>query len=117
MHIFQKLGVIISASMRDSKVVNRGDFVVAKKLLESMEHHLPYVLQKITGTETSDIHDEIINFIRKRKVLTQAQIIAKFMRKIDKRTLDAVIEALVESQVVRAEGDILNPTITYIRRK
>ena len=117
MHIFQKLGIIISASMRDSKKINRGDFVIAKKLLESMEHHLPYVLQKITGTETSDIHDEIISFIRKRKVMTQAQIIAKFMRKIDKRTLDAVIEALVESQVVRAEGDILNPTITYIRRK
>ena len=117
MHIFQKLGLIISASMRDTKRINRGDFVIAKKLLEAQENHLPYILQRITGTETSDIHDEIIKFIRKRKVLLQSQIIAKFMRKIDKRTLDAVLEALVESQVVSTDGDFLNPTITYIRKK
>jgi len=117
MHIFQKLAVLLSASNRNTQMVQRGDCVVALKILQYMEKALPRVLQKISGNESSDVTDAILAFIQKRKTLRRSEITAKFLRRIDKPSLDCLIDAFMSCNLIKIEGEVINPYITYVGPK
>ncbi len=115
--IMLKLGMIISASMRDSRIINMKDLIVARKLLESVEETLPKIMSTITNEAHGDLCEEVMKFIEKRKVLKKSQLCTRFMGKLSKRELDVVLDTLLACKAIAQEGDILNPTIACLKWK
>lgn len=110
-----KLSLIISASKRDTRKIIETDLQIALKLLESVEVHLPRVLQAITSEQVGDTCEEVLMFIQKKKILSKSDLMTKFMKKIGRRELGAVLDTLLDCKVIKFEGvDLDNPTIVYV---
>ena len=112
-----KLGMIVSASKRDTMVIHESDLQISLRLLESVEKTLPKVMQAITSEAIGETCEEVLLFIQKKKVIKKAQLIKKFMNKLSKKDLEVVLDTLIECQIIAVEGEFANPTIVYRKKK
>ncbi len=112
--IMLKLGMIVSASERDTKIIHERDLMIALKMLENIEKTLPRVMQAITSETVGDICEEVLQFLKQRKLVKRSTVMAKFSNRLSSRELGIIVDTLLEMKVVIQEGPLENITLVYI---
>ncbi len=103
--ILVKVSMIVSASKRDDKRIEKGDIEDALKLMLGVESFMPTVMQAITAKEIGDVFDEITRFLAKHKKLSKAQLVKRFRNKMTAPELDVMLETLEQEKVVSIQVD------------
>jgi hypothetical protein len=110
-----KLGMVVSASKRDSKVIHESDLRIALKMLESVEETLPRVMESITSEQVGDICEDVLRFVKQKKIIKRSQVMRKYANRLSSKELGVILDTLIEMRVIVQEGTDLNDmTIVYI---
>ena len=107
-----KLSMIVSASDRDTRIVDEKDVAVAIKILESAEEYMPNVLAQISSEPIGDVCEEILHIIRHRKAVSRRELLKLMKHKLVARDLDVIVDSLAEMGVVQSE--VCGKDINYI---
>ena len=107
-----KLSMIVSASERDTRVVDKDDVRVAIKILQSAEETMPNVLAQITSEPIGDVCEEVLYIIKHRKYVARKELLKLMKHKLVARDLDVIIDSLAEMGVINSE--INGKNINYI---
>ena len=112
--IMLKLGMVISASERDTKMIQERDLVIALRMLENVERTLPRVMQAITSETVGDICEEVLRFVKQKKLVKRATLVSKFSNRLTSKELGIILDTLIEMRVVVQDGSLEQPTIVFI---
>jgi len=107
-----KLSMIVSASERDTRIVNSGDVKVAINILENAEETMPNVLAQITSEPIGDVCEEVLYIIKNRRTIDRRGLLKLMRHKIIARDLDVILDSLTEMGVINSE--ICGKNINYI---
>ena len=110
--IILKLSMIVSASERDSRVVNEADVRVALNILTSAEETMPNVLAQISSEPIGDVCEEILQIIKHRRKVSRRELLQLMKHKLVARDMDVIIDSLAEMGVVQSE--LVGKNINYI---
>lgn len=100
--ILTKLCMIVSASLRENRIVDEKDVGVALNILRNAEANMPRVLTAITAERTGDVCEEVLNIIRNKQIISRAALLTKMRYKLSAQELDIIINTLTEMRVVQA---------------
>jgi hypothetical protein len=95
-----KLSMIVSASERDSKLVNLKDVEVALKILQSAETNMPNVLAQISSEPIGDVCEEVLHIIRHRTKVSRRDLLKLMRHKLVARDLDVIVDTLAEAGII-----------------
>ncbi len=111
--IMLKLGMVVSASERDTRVIHEGDLKIAEKILENVEKTLPRVMQAITSETVGDICEEVLRFLKQKKLVKRSLLVTKFSNRLTSKELGIILDTLLEMKVIVQEGSFEHPMIVY----
>ena len=107
-----KLSMIVSASERDTRIVDEADVRVALNILTSAEETMPNVLAQISSEPIGDVCEEILHIIKYRKTISRKELLKSMKHKLVARDLDVILDSLAEMGVVNS--GIVGKDINYI---
>jgi hypothetical protein len=110
--IILKLSMIVSASERDTRLVNEGDVRVALNILKSAEETMPDVLAQISSEPIGDVCEEILHIIKHRKTIDRKELLRLMKHKLIARDMDVILDSLAEMGAVQSE--VIGKNINYI---
>lgn len=102
-----KLSTILSASRSDDKLVSSYDFDRALRILKQVEVKMPYTFQGMGRNPQADLLMKILVFLEARKEVTHAELLQRFYNDADDRTLNLILDTLVNMKYVLRAGSKL----------
>jgi hypothetical protein len=113
--ILQKVCMVVSASMRDDRMINADDVRVGINILRNAEEFMPKVLRAISSEVIGSIMEDVLNIIKVRKVIARPALIRAMSHKLSARDLDLILETLLEKQAITVQEENLMKSYCYIR--
>lgn len=111
-----KLSMILSASVRDNRIVNAEDVAVAIDILRNAEISMPLVMEAITSEVVGDLCEEVLAMIKCKKEISRVEILRTMKRKLSSRELDVILDTLQQAGVIESSIDLKN-NIFYCVKK
>ena len=109
-----KVAMCISASLRDTRMIDEKDIAVAINALRQAESDMPRVLQAISREFFGDVYEECLTIIMNRKTILRSDLLKAMKHKMSSRDMDVVVDTFVEQKVIkvgRAKGEL---AYTYV---
>ena len=115
--ILMKVSMLISASSSNDRLITARCMSTALGILRRTEEFMPNVLKAITSSEVGDIFEQIINYIRRHKIVGKAELTRQFRHKMTAMELDSMMRTLVQAEIVREEFDAGKTRYIFIGKK
>ena len=100
-----KLGIILSATQSNKRVITAEHLQGACYLLEANEKNLPMLLNLIASTEKGSTSEDVSRFISRKKRVSRGELMRQFSHRIDAAELSAVLDTLITSQRIQVSTD------------
>lgn len=107
-----KISMIVAASERDSRVVDKDDVNVAINILKDAEETMPDVLAQISSEPIGDVCEEVLHIVRHRQTIGRRDLLKLMRHKLVARDLDVILDSLCEMGIINSE--ISGKNINYI---
>jgi hypothetical protein len=107
-----KVAMCISASRTNEKEIDKGDVQVAINALEAAEVDLPKIMRSITSTEVGDICQFVVDIIKRKKIITRAELLMSVRNKITAGQLDDIMTGITGTGSVKT--DVRNGKVIYM---
>lgn len=91
-----KVAMVISASVRDSRVIDRKDMLIAIAAMELVENDMPHVLKSIRNEFVGDVSEEVLNLIMMKKGIFRSALVKKMSYRLSSQQLDIILATLLE---------------------
>ncbi len=115
-----KVAMIISASVRDTRLIDDIDMRIAISAMSMVERDMPKVLKSIRSEFVGDVAEEILALIMHAGVLSRSALVKKMAYKLSSQQLDIILRTLMEyedevgNKIIVAE--IENDRTSYVFR-
>lgn len=103
--ILMKVSMLVSASSSNDRLITARCVSIALGILRRTEEFMPNVLKAITSSEVGDIFEQIINYIRRHKIVGKAELTRQFRHKMTAMELDSMMRTLEQAEIVKCEFD------------
>jgi hypothetical protein len=101
----KKIAMALSASRSDDRLITKADFTRSLEMLEDAEQNMSSVFGRVGISPNAQIMPTIMEFIRKRRVVSKKDLMLNFYRDLDKRSLDDIEGNLIIMGLIRVESD------------
>lgn len=95
-----KLSMVVSASRSSERIIRPEDFNRALALLESVEPRMPRAFMGLGRARYSEMTAQILEYVKRVKQCTQADILNKFDLDLDEYTLQLIAKTLAARKVL-----------------
>lgn len=108
----RKLMMVMSASRGDSRKLESEDFVRADKILKSTELKMARTFGGVGQARYADVTEKIIQYVKRVRVASRADVMRKFHRDCDAATMKIVQDVMEQMKVVKVNvmtesGDVI----------
>lgn len=107
-----KVGMVVSASRRDSRIITEQDAGTAIQALAAIEGDMPKVLSVIDREFVGEVAEQTLQIIMKRGTIGRPELVKLMSNYLSSRQLDIVLETLHETKVIRTDN-VNGRKITY----
>ncbi len=91
-----KVAMIISASVRDSRIVDDIDMRIAIDAMKMVEADMPRVLKAIRSEFVGDVSEEVLMLIMNHKNIYRSTLVKKMAYKLSSQQLNIILDTLLE---------------------
>ena len=96
----KKIGMCISASRGDSLIVDKGDFLRAKQILEENEKKMTKIFSGIGKSDIAEAMNSVLNIIIARTEIRRSEVMKLLYGDIDAWTIEQVEAALTRMKLI-----------------
>jgi len=107
-----KISMVLSASKRDTRVVEEKDVIIAINMLQNAEENMPHILAQIASEPIGDVCEEVLHIIKTKKIIIRRELLSLMRHKLVARDLDVILDSLAEMGVINSS--ISGKDITYV---
>jgi len=115
--ILTKVCMATSASRSDSRLVTKRDINLALGILLKAESDMASILKAITSEKVGDVFEQIINFIKRRKIVTRPELIRSFRHKMTSLEMDQMMKTLDDAKIISVELDGATQRYKFIAKE
>ena len=98
-----KVAMVISASVKDSRVINYDDMRIALDAMTMVENDMPRVLKAVRSEFVGDVSEEVITFLKKNGRTYRSTLVKKMAYKLSSQQLDTILSTLLEYRNPKGE--------------
>lgn len=109
-----KLCMIVSASMRDDRIVNLNDANIALKILKHVEQSMPKVMVAIAADDSGILNTYVTEVIKMKKVLERKELLNIVHHRMQAQELDVVLSTLEQAGIITRKIQGKSDKISYI---
>lgn len=109
----KKIAMACSAARSDSLVVGEADFQRALALLEHAEQNMPEVFGAIGRSLYAAQTKDVMDFIAAKGVATKSEVMQRFYRDIDGKTLSIIETTLIAMRFIKIEPSMESGDYSY----
>lgn len=102
----KKVAMACSAARSDSLIITQSDFLRAKQLMEHAERAMPDAFGAVGRSIYSQSTKEIMDFIALKKNVTRGEVLQRFYRDVDGRTMEIIETTLRAMRFIRIHPPI-----------
>jgi len=97
-----KLSMIVSASIKDDKLVTPDDVNIAMNILKDAEETMSGVLAQISSEPIGDVCEEVMQIIKHRKSISRKDMLKEMRHKLVAKDLDVILDTIAEMGVMQS---------------
>lgn len=109
----KKLAMVVSASHRSDRVVDKEDFERALDYLKKAELRMSKAFGGVGKSLHAEVVETVLNFIAKRKKVKRSTLLRTLRRDVDSQTLKVAEEVLTQMKVISVEHNPKEGEVTY----
>lgn len=98
-----KVAMVVSASRRQTRLVEEEDIAVAADMLGENEKFLPQMMQSMQTTQVGQDSMTVLNIVKKRGVVSHADLLRMVSYFANSKMLGEILEGLTQSGVIKEE--------------
>lgn len=116
-----KVAMIVSASVKDSKIIDEVDMRIAISAMNMVESDMPLVLRTIKSEFVGDVSEEVLSLIMSRGTISRSALVKKMAYKLSSQQLNVILDTLLEyeddsgNKVIVIEKDGHRTKYTYVK--
>lgn len=95
-----KLAMVLSACESTDRIIKDKHVAAATQMLQDNERFLQLVLSLITSSSHGTEVSTVLNYIRRHRRATRTELIRAFSTRLNARTLNEIIDTLVQSEQI-----------------
>ncbi len=91
-----KVAMVISASLRDSRMIDYVDMRIAIDAMKMSEVDMPRVLKAIRSEFVGDVSEEVLSFLMSNKTVYRSTLVKKMSYRLSSQQLNIILDTLLE---------------------
>lgn len=112
-----KLSIIMSASRKDSLIIDEVDFTRARNLLEQTEKNMPKTFSGVGKADNADVTGRVMTYIAEKGVTTYTELLKVFHYDADLDQMKKVLATLEAMDFCSLAIDVKSKVVTVTHKK